>query len=243
MIGSILYYFLIFFIYSVLGWIIESAYVSINGKKIVNRGFLIGPYCPIYGIGSLIIIFYLNQYRDNFITVFILCIAVCTILEYFTSYIMEKIFKARWWDYSDRKFNLNGRVCGENAILFGLGGLVIVYLVHPIVNVLLKNIDKSILTIIAAVFLIVFIIDIILSFNMVKKLKDSLGEMNIRKDSTQELKNLMFDTINNNINSKKLNLNLLQKRIIKAFPNFDVVKFINSNKKGIKRFIRKNIYK
>ena len=243
MISSILYYFLIFFIYSVLGWIIESAYVSINGKKIVNRGFLIGPYCPIYGIGSLIIILYLNQYRDNFITVFILCIAVCTILEYFTSYIMEKIFKARWGDYSDRKFNLNGRVCGENAILFGLGGLVIVYLVHPIVNVLLKNIDKSILTIIAIVFLIIFIIDIILSFNMVKKLKDSLGEMNIRKDSTQELKNLMFDTINNNINSKKLNLNLLQKRIIKAFPNFDFVKFINSNKKGIKRFIRKNIYK
>ena len=243
MISSILYYFLIFFIYSVLGWIIESAYVSINGKKIVNRGFLIGPYCPIYGIGSLIIILYLNQYRDNFITVFILCIAVCTILEYFTSYIMEKIFKARWWDYSDRKFNLNGRVCGENAILFGLGGLVIVYLVHPIVNVLLKNIDKSILTIIAIVFLIIFIIDVILSFNMVKKLKDSLGEMNIRKDSTQELKNLMFDTINNNINSKKFSLNLLQKRIIKAFPNFDIVKFINSNKKGIKRFIRKNIYK
>ena len=71
MISSILYYFLIFFIYSVLGWIMESAYVSITGKKIVNRGFLIGPYCPIYGIGSLIIILYLNQYRDNFITVFI----------------------------------------------------------------------------------------------------------------------------------------------------------------------------
>ena len=96
-------YFLLFLIYAILGWIMESALVSFQSGKLINRGFLIGPYCPIYGWGGLIITLYLTQYKDNIFTVFFLAVIVCSILEYFTSYIMEKIFKARWWDYSDRK--------------------------------------------------------------------------------------------------------------------------------------------
>ena len=127
-------YFLLFFIYSLLGWIAESIYVSIKEKKFVNRGFLIGPYCPIYGFGSILMILYLTQYKDNFVTVFLLGIFICCLLEYMTSYLMEKIFKARWWDYSDKKYNLNGRICGENALLFGLGSIVIIYLLNPFIE-------------------------------------------------------------------------------------------------------------
>lgn len=239
MIKSFLYYFLIFFIYSVLGWLMESIYVSILQKKIVNRGFLIGPYCPIYGYGSLIIILYLEQYKSNILTVFILGVAICSILEYITSYLMEKIFKARWWDYSDRKFNLNGRVCGENAILFGLGGVLIIYIIHPFVKVLLNNINNLLLTILTITFLIIYIADTITSFNIVNKLKKNLSNMDIRKDSTQELKNLVSEVINNNINSRKVKLNIFQKRIINAFPNFEINKFINNNKKGIKKLLNK----
>ena len=239
MIKSFLYYFLIFFIYSVLGWLMESIYVSILQKKIVNRGFLIGPYCSIYGYGSLIIVLYLEQYKSNIFTVFILGVAICSILEYITSYLMEKIFKARWWDYSDRKFNLNGRVCGENAILFGLGGILIIYIIHPFIKDLLNNINNLLLTILTIIFLIIYISDTITSFNIVNKLKKNLSNIDIRKDSTQELKNLVSEVINNNINSRKVKLNIFQKRIINAFPNFEINKFINNNKKGIKKLLNK----
>ena len=115
---------------------IEKYLGCILEKKIIDRGFLIGPYCPIYGCGTLGMILYLEQYKDNIITVFFLAVIICSILEYLTSYLMEKIFNARWWDYSDEKFNLNGRICGKNALLFGLGGVIIIYIAHP----LLKNI-------------------------------------------------------------------------------------------------------
>ena len=147
------YYFIIFFAYSVIGWIVESTFVSLQAKPIhfVNRGFLIGPYCPIYGCGSLGMILYLEQYKDNIITVFLLSVVICSILEYFTSYIMEKLFKTRLWDYSEKKFNLNGRICGENAILFGLGGVAIIYISHPILNEILNQLSKNAIMIIGII--------------------------------------------------------------------------------------------
>lgn len=236
---TISYYFLIFFIYSVLGWIMESTYVSIGQKKFVNRGFLIGPYCPIYGYGSLIMIIYLEQYKDNILTVFILGIAICSFLEYITSYLMEKIFKARWWDYSDKKFNLNGRVCGKNALLFGLGGLIVIYLVHPIIETLISKLNNYLILILSIIFFVIYIIDTIVSFNIVNKLKKNLSNVEVRKDSTQELKNLVSEIINNNINNKT-NINIFQKRIINAFPDFDIKKFVKIRKKKIEGLFKKN---
>lgn len=236
---TISYYFLIFFIYSVLGWIMESTYVSIGQKKFVNRGFLIGPYCPIYGYGSLIMIIYLEQYKDNILTVFILGIAICSFLEYITSYLMEKIFKARWWDYSDKKFNLNGRVCGKNALLFGIGGLIVIYLVHPIIETLISKLNNYLILILSIIFFVIYIIDTIVSFNIVNKLKKNLSNVEVRKDSTQELKNLVSEIINNNINNKT-NINIFQKRIINAFPDFDIKKFVKIRKKKIEGLFKKN---
>ena len=86
-------YFLLFLFYSFLGWVLEMVVCSIADKKVVNRGFLIGPYCPIYGSGCLLIISLLHKYQDDPFTLFIMAIIVCSLLEYFTSYIMEKLFK------------------------------------------------------------------------------------------------------------------------------------------------------
>ena len=108
----------------------ETIFVGIQKKRIVDRGFLIGPYCPIYGVGALVMIFYLTQYKDNILTVFILGVVICSLLEYFTSYVMEKLFKTRWWDYSNNKFNLNGRICGFNSLLFGIAGVLVIYFVQ-----------------------------------------------------------------------------------------------------------------
>ena len=104
-------YFLFFIIYSFLGWIIEVILCSIIEKKIVDRGFLIGPICPIYGCGAVIITLALSSYKDDWIVVFCMAVILAGALEYFTSYAMEKIFHARWWDYSNNKFNINGRIC------------------------------------------------------------------------------------------------------------------------------------
>ena len=136
-------YFLLFLFYSFLGWILEMVVCSIADKKVVNRGFLIGPYCPIYGSGCLLIISLLHKYQDDPFTLFIMAVIVCSLLEYFTSYIMEKLFKARWWDYSDRRFNINGRICLDNLVLFGVLGLLIFYVANPFFGGLIDRFNDT----------------------------------------------------------------------------------------------------
>ena len=98
-------YILLFFIYSVLGWCLENISQFIEYHKLTNRGFFIGPYCPIYGVGATLLHLLLSSYAKDPIVLFLLSIIVCATLEYFTSWLMEKLFKARWWDYSNKKYN------------------------------------------------------------------------------------------------------------------------------------------
>ena len=214
----ILLYFIYFILYSIIGWIIESTFVFLGTKKWVDRGFLIGPYLPIYGWGSILMILYLTQYKDNIITVFILGIVVCSILEYITSYVMEKLFKTRWWDYSNKKFNLNGRICGKNCLLFGVLGVLLIYIIHPIISKLITNIPLNILNIIALITLIIFIIDNIISFNVCTKFKKTLTNLDLKKDSTKEFTKAVKETLYNNHK-------ILERRLIKAFP--DIIKIID----------------
>ena len=99
-------YFLLFLIYSIAGWLIETIGEIFKSGKLVNRGFLIGPYCPIYGYGVILITFLLSKYKDDVFLTFVLAMVICGILEYLTSYLMEKIFHARWWDYKRMRFNI-----------------------------------------------------------------------------------------------------------------------------------------
>ena len=120
-----------FFVCAVLGWVMEVTCKLIELHRFINRGFLIGPYCPIYGWGAVLVSLSLSRYASSPVIVFIMAMVVCGTLEYLTSYFMEKLFHARWWDYSNRRFNLNGRVCANTLIPFGLLGLTMVYLVKP----------------------------------------------------------------------------------------------------------------
>ena len=155
-------------------------------KKFVNRGFMLGPYCPIYGYSSIIMILYLNHYKDNPLTVFLLAVVVCSFIEYMVSYFMEKIFKARWWDYSNRKFNINGRVCLNYAIFFGVLGTFLVYFANPFFEGLLLKINTNTLNIISLILLIIFTFDFIISMYASFKLKNSLSK--IDKNSTEQIK-------------------------------------------------------
>ena len=98
-------YFLLFIIYAFLGWVMEVTAKLIQYKRFINRGFLVGPYCPIYGFGAVLITILLERYLYDPVILFVMAIVTCATLEYLTSWIMEKLFKARWWDYSNRKFN------------------------------------------------------------------------------------------------------------------------------------------
>jgi len=200
-------YFLLFFICSMVGWIYELVYNYIENKNFVNRGFLIGPYLPIYGTGSIVMILYLNQYRDNPLTVFILAMVICAILEYITSYLMEKLFNARWWDYSNQKFNINGRVSLFNSFLFGLLSLLLIYIVNPLYLNLVDNMNSTWLCVISIICLIVFIVDFIISFIVVRRIKDNLN--NSKLDSTVEIRKLI---------DSKIKRNHLHNRIFNAFP-------------------------
>ena len=204
-------YFILFLIYSFLGWTIEVIVTFNKEKKFVNRGFLLGPYCPIYGFSSIIMILYLGRYRDSFITIFLLAVVVCSIIEYLVSYLMEKLFNARWWDYSNRKFNINGRVCLNNAFFFGVLGTLLVYFANPFFEGLLLKINTNTLNIISLILLIIFTIDFIISMYASFKLKNSLSK--IDKDSTEEIK----EKIKEKIESKFLN-----RRIFKAYPKYKI---------------------
>ena len=154
-------YFLLFMLYAMLGWLMEVVYALVTKKKLSNRGFLIGPYCPIYGVGCVLIIILLSGFKKYPVVVFLLAIIICSILEYFTSYVMEKLFKARWWDYTKTKFNINGRICVDTMLPFGIIAVIIIYLVNPVIARGVEKTPDTVLTIIAITFLAVFILDLI----------------------------------------------------------------------------------
>ena len=124
--------FLIFIMFSVVGWISEVLYVGIfHEHKFVNRGFLYGPICPVYGFGGVVILLLPPSLYNTWVPLFFASMILCTAVEYLVSWIMEKMFHARWWDYSHYKFNINGRICLLNSVLFGFMGLGVIHFVYP----------------------------------------------------------------------------------------------------------------
>ncbi|MDO4173625.1 MAG: putative ABC transporter permease, partial [Eubacteriales bacterium] len=133
-------YVMIFLIYSCMGWIFETIYCTIVTHRWANRGFLYGPVCPIYGCGAVAITILVQRMEQPDMggiawwQIYLLSVVGSAVLEFVTSLVLEKLFHASWWDYSHLPFNIQGRVCLRNSLLFGVAGLVIVYLILPVVN-------------------------------------------------------------------------------------------------------------
>lgn len=218
---TICIYILFFFIYSFLGWCLEVICKLISDKKFINRGLLIGPICPIYGYGVLIMTLFLKKYLDDTITLFILIIVSCSILEYCTSYFLEKIYHTRWWDYSNHRFNINGRICLETMIPFGILGLLIMNYVNPAIFNFLNPLPNYIIYIFSTLFLIIYIIDNIVSckiiYNIQKISKEIQSKQIIRKDDTERITKLVRKHI-------EKSMKLLDKRLIHAFPHLEMLK-------------------
>lgn len=221
-------YFMLFIAYSLIGWVVEVVGILIQERKFVNRGFLIGPYCPIYGVGGITIILLLNKYMEDPIVLFVMAIVICSLLEYFTSYIMEKLFKTRWWDYSNYKFNINGRICLETMWAFGALACFVIYIINPPLISFLESLPDIVFSIITYSITVIFLTDNIISFKIISNVK--LTTKNVKKDNTEEMTKYVRDEL-----SKK---SLLNKRLINAFPNLQAR--IKNIKDGIKKEINNN---
>lgn len=203
---------LIFYFYAFIGWIMEICLTLFQEKKFINRGFLIGPICPIYGIGCVLILLLLNKYHGEPVTLFFMAIIICSILEYATSYLMEKIFKNRWWDYSNFKYNINGRICLETMVPFGFLALIMYYGVNPFLISTFSAIPMTILKYIVAILLFITFLDIIFSFNVILNLKNISNSL--RCDSTE--------IITKKVKEALMNKNILYRRLVKSFPDMMV---------------------
>lgn len=194
-----------------IGYIVEIISVSIIERKVIlSRGFLIGPYLPIYGVGAILMTCFLQKYQNDLLVLFVMGTLLCSLLEYFTSLIMEKIFKLRWWDYSDKKFNINGRICLENGVLFGLGGVVIVKVVNPIFQRTLSLISEPIIIIVGIFLSLVFIVDLGMTIYIMVRLKINTSKYT-NKDATLAIKKEVRKALAKHAT--------LTTRLIQSFPN------------------------
>ena len=227
-------YCILFFIYSFLGWIMEVTLTLITDKKFVNRGFLLGPCCPIYGCGCILLNLLLHNYTNNILVLFILTMFTCSLLEYITSFLMEKIFKLRWWDYSHKKFNLNGRICLETGVLFGIGSLIIVKITNPIIFKMLSSFNHHLLIIIGIILFIIMFDDFLVSTFTICKLKVDTSKFT-DKDSTKQIREEVKKSLRK--------YRFFHNRLFKAFPDIPeynynlskIRKYINSKSKNNKK--------
>lgn len=168
--------FIWFLLYSILGWIYETIYCSIKDLKWDNRGMLIGPYCPIYGVGAVLDVLLCSR-LPNAWSVFFACMIGSAILEYITSYATERMFHAVWWDYSRLPFNLNGRICLSCSLGFGLAGWIVLYGLHPHISRLTAPLSTDVQELLALLFMAVFSADCTLT-------ADSLARINVKLEAT-----------------------------------------------------------
>ena len=168
---------LIFFIYCFLGWVWESCYVSVCQRHWVNRGFLHGPFLPIYGSGAIVILFLTLPVRHNPALIYLLGMAGATVLEYVTGAVMERLFHVRYWDYSKHRCNLNGYICLSSSLAWGFFSLALVYWLHPPIERLLLRLPAFAAGPLAAVLLAAFAVDTVQSVRDALDFRELLTEL------------------------------------------------------------------
>ena len=161
-----------FIIYSFLGWLMESIVRTISERKLINTGFLHGPVCPIYGIGANIMFLFLEGFYDKVVLLFIISTIVLTLWEYIVGVMLEKMFKTKYWDYSNQKFNFQGRVCLVNSICWGVLGVLLVRYIHPFIQQQVLKINVQLLHYIVGIIFLAIIIDMVMSIVKMKNIKN-----------------------------------------------------------------------
>lgn len=222
-------WFLYFIIYSFLGWICEVIYCSIPAKRFINRGFLKGPICPVYGFGAVFVIYIMTSLNiKSHILIFIFGGIIASIIEFIADLMLEYIFHTRLWDYSNRKFNIKGRVCLLNSTLFSILSLVLMSFIHPIIMSYIRVLSNRAIIITVIICMLLLIIDISLTVSEVINLNTTLKNMNLFKEFKKEFSKKEFKFI----------------RLINAFPQLEHKRYkeeLNNLKIAIKEAIKNNI--
>jgi len=155
--------FLYFFLYSFFGWLMETCYCSIREKRLVPRGFLYGPICPIYGIGVLLMILFFTPLKANIFLFYITAVVVMTSWEYFVGWFLETTTHVKYWDYSDSRFNIKGRVCLWVALTWGALSYVMIFWVHPPIEALYERIPLPLIYTLCAALGTLLVVDTVLT--------------------------------------------------------------------------------
>lgn len=252
-----------FFIYGFLGWCTEVAFAAVKQKEFVNRGFLNGPICPVYGFGVAMVVQLLEPYVQNLVLLYIMSVIAVTVLEWLTGFLLEKIFHHRWWDYSDIPGNLNGYVCVPFSLIWGIACVLIVRLVHPFIEKIVNLLPAWLGWCILFLLLVVLFVDIyvtvvyILKFNrQMEKMRDIAGELRSISDHIGE--NLSKNVLEglewqeeqkakmNDLKKKYQELleeqSVIGRRLLNAFPKMHSHKFdlqLQDLKEAIKKVKRK----
>lgn len=236
--------FLLFVLYSFLGWAAESVYCSIPAGKPINRGFLAGPFCPIYGAGAMLIVEVLTPLKDQTVLLFAAGALLTSLVEYLTGWLLEALFHTKYWDYSAYRFQLHGRVCLKNSLMFGVMGVVTVYWIQPLLFGLLGRIPNRALSWLSAGLTLYFLTDTALSVMEAARLNGKLAELQqvldeikekaltARVETLEALQEIIAARLEETDESTKARLralyaqkeklesgfHLFQRRILRAFP-------------------------
>ncbi len=229
----------IFIIYAFIGWLSEVAYAALERGIFINRGFLNGPYCPIYGVGVLVVVVVLTPLKKNLIILYIGSFLLTSVLEFITGFVMEKIFHNKWWDYSDKPFNIMGYVCLKFSVLWGLACTFIMLILHPIIYGFIRIIPHILGMVLICVIMIGFVADFIVTVSTIVKFNRRLRLMNEIAGRLKLISNDIGENVYENVmealeikedlekersNLKKRYQELIEKkspierRLLKAFP-------------------------
>lgn len=234
------HYFLWFLFYSMVGWAYETIVCSIGQRRLVKRGFLNGPYCPIYGVGAVLDLLLLG-WIDHPLWLFLAGMLVTGAIEYCASWLLEKLFQARWWDYSQRPFNLHGRVCLLGGLVFGLMTVLLVRYIHPLVVRWTELVSVQTLCLAAGVCLCLFCVDLAVTVLRLKHLNARLAAMQQRMRATlqgtaqrvadlkertgQQLQAIRSNGLTEELRSMARKMSGQERRFLRSFPHFQSLRY------------------
>lgn len=189
----------IFIIYAFVGWCTEVSYATLDTGKFVNRGFLNGPYCPIYGCGVVIVVAILTPLKEKLIVLFIGSFVLTSVLEYITGFILEKVFHNKWWDYSDKPFNIRGYVCLKFSIYWGLACTFIMDILHPMIYKAVTWIPYVAGVVLISIIMCVFTTDCVITVMTILKFNKRLKIMDEMASSIHRLSDEIGESIYENV--------------------------------------------
>ncbi len=188
---SLVYILLYFSLYSFLGWCLETTFATYRAKHFVNRGFLFGPFCPMYGFTAVSIIMLAENIDGNYIKLYIVCFLGASIIEYITGFVLEALFDTKWWDYSNRPLNLKGRICLLFSFYWGLVGVFLIKILQPILSTFMTSlIDSNASYILFYLLIIYFALDAIMTLNTLLELKRLFIQL---EDISTEIKSTILN--------------------------------------------------